>query len=126
DEVVADATPEQKLAVVAREMSGASVMMVGDGINDAPALATATVGAALGARGIAASSRAADVVLLKPRLTLVPEAIRIAQRTRRIALQSIVAGLVLSAAGMGAAAFGYLDPVAGAILREAVDIAVIL
>jgi len=126
DEVVADATPEQKLAVVAREMSGASVMMVGDGINDASALATATVGVALGARGITASSQAADVVLLKPRLTLVPEAIRIAQRTRRIALQSIVAGLVLSAAGMCAAAFGYLDPVAGAILREAVDIAVIL
>lgn len=126
DEIVANATPEQKLHVVAREMNDESVMMVGDGINDAPALATATVGVALGARGITASSEAADVVLLKPRLTLVPEAIRIAQRTRRIALQSIIAGLVLSAGGMIAAAFGYLEPVAGAILQEAIDVAVIL
>jgi len=126
DGVVANATPEHKLAVVTEEMGTASVMMVGDGINDAPALATASVGIALGARGATASSEAADVVLLKPRLILIAEAIRIAQETKRIAWQSIVAGLLLSAAGMTAAAFGYLDPVAGAFLQEAIDIAVIL
>lgn len=126
DALVADATPGKKLAVVSDEMRAGPVMMVGDGINDAPALATASVGVALGARGATASSEAADVVLLKPRLTLIPEAIAIARRTRAIAMQSIVAGLMLSGIGMAMAAFGYLDPVAGAFIQEAIDIAVIL
>ena len=125
DELVADATPAQKLAVVADEMRRGAVMMVGDGINDAPALAAATVGIAMTARGVSASSEAADIVVLKARLGLVSEAVAIARRTRAIALQSIVAGLALSAAGMAAAAFGYIGPIAGAFLQEAIDVAVI-
>ncbi|MBN9035114.1 MAG: heavy metal translocating P-type ATPase [Rhizobiales bacterium] len=125
DELVADATPAQKLAVVADEMRRGPVMMVGDGINDAPALAAASVGIAMTARGVSASSEAADVVILKTRLGLISEAVSIARRTRGIALQSIVAGLVLSALGMAAAAFGYIDPIAGAFIQEAIDVAVI-
>ncbi len=126
DAVVADCTPEGKVAMVRAEGRAGPVMMIGDGVNDAPALAAAHVGIAMGARGAAASSEAADAVVLVDRLDLLARAIRIARRTLRIARQSVAAGIGLSALGMVAAALGHLTPVQGALLQEAIDVAVIL
>jgi P-type E1-E2 ATPase len=126
DVVQADLTPDEKVLLVQAEREGGPVMMVGDGVNDAPALAAADVGVAMGARGAAASAEAADVVLLVDHLDRLLPGIEIAQRARRIALQSVVAGIGLSVAGMIAAALGYLTPVEGALLQESIDVAVIL
>jgi heavy metal translocating P-type ATPase len=126
DESLGDLTPADKLAIVAREAKAATVMMIGDGVNDAPALAAADVGVALAARGAAASSEAAGVVVLVDGLAPLAEAVRIAQRTRVIALQSVFVGLGLSLAAMLVAAAGYLPPLQGALLQEAIDVAVIL
>jgi heavy metal translocating P-type ATPase len=126
DAAHADLSPAGKIDVVRAERAAAPTVMVGDGINDAPALAAADVGVAMGARGATAAAEAADVVLLVDRLDRVADAIVIAVRTRGIALQSIGVGMALSAAAMIAAAFGYLPPVAGALLQEAIDVAVIL
>jgi heavy metal translocating P-type ATPase len=126
DEVRSDCSPAEKVAVVAAEQARQPTVMIGDGLNDAPALAAANVGVAMGARGATASSEAADVVILVDRVDRVAEAVSIAQRTRAIALQSIVVGLGLSGIAMIFAAFGYIPPVAGAFLQQGVDIAVIV
>ncbi|WP_082552376.1 heavy metal translocating P-type ATPase [Methylobacterium sp. Leaf456] len=126
DDLTADLDPSGKTAIVARERRHGPVMMVGDGINDAPALAAADLGVALGARGAAAAAEAADIVLLVDTLDPLPQAMRIARRVRAIALQSVLAGLGLSLAGMVAAALGHLTPLQGALLQEAIDVAVVL
>jgi len=126
DAVLADRVPSDKVEAVRSEQRLHPTIMVGDGINDAPALASADVGIALGARGASASSEAADVVILADRLDRVGEAIMIAQRARRIAIESIVAGMGLSTLAMLAATFGWLLPVPAAIVQEVIDVAVIL
>lgn len=126
DAVLSDRVPSDKVDAVAMESRLHPTLMVGDGINDAPALAAADVGVALGARGASASSEAADVVIVVDRLDRVSEAVSIARRSRRIAVQSIVVGMGLSGIAMAFAAAGWLAPVAGALAQEAIDVAVIL
>lgn len=126
DGLRAGLTPDEKVLLVLAERKNGPVMMVGDGVNDAPALAAADVGVAMGVRGAAASAEAADVVLLVDRLDRLGSGLEIARASRRIALESVVAGIGLSVLGMIAAAFGYLTPVQGALLQEVIDVAVIL
>ncbi|HET8713583.1 MAG TPA: heavy metal translocating P-type ATPase [Gemmatimonadales bacterium] len=126
--VRANLLPGDKVAAV-RELTqhhGGSVVMIGDGINDAPALAAATVGVAMGAHGTAVSAEAADVVLLVDDIARVGDAMVISRRMRRIALQSIIAGLGISAVLMVIASLGHITPAAGAIMQEALDAGVIL
>jgi heavy metal translocating P-type ATPase len=126
DAVRSELTPDQKVLVVLSERKDGPVMMVGDGINDAPALAAADVGVAMGARGATASAEAADVVILVDHLDRIVPAMEIARRSRLIALEGVFAGMGLSLIGMVAAALGYLTPVEGALIQEAIDVAVIL
>jgi len=126
DAIHSELAPQDKVAVVLAERERGPVMMVGDGVNDAPALAVADVGVAMGATGSSAASETADVVLLVDHIGRIQEALAIAVRSRDIAVQSVVAGIGLSVAGMVAAAFGLISPVQGALLQEAIDVAVIL
>jgi len=127
DGLHAGLTPDRKVLTVLTERGRAGpVIMVGDGVNDAPALAAADVGVAMGVRGAAASAEAADVVLLVDRLDRLLPGIEIARGARAIALESVAVGLGLSVAGMVAAALGHLSPVEGALVQEAIDVAVIL
>jgi heavy metal translocating P-type ATPase len=126
DHLLSDRTPAQKVEAVVSERARGVTLMVGDGVNDSPALAAADVGVALGARGETAAVEAADAVLTVDRLDRLGDAIEIARRSRAIALQSVVAGMTLSFAAMAFAALGHLPPVAGALVQEAIDGAVIL
>ncbi|WP_285797339.1 heavy metal translocating P-type ATPase [Micromonospora sp. NBRC 107095] len=126
DDVVARCSPHEKVARVRTESDRAVTVMVGDGINDAPALATAGVGVALGATGATASADVADAVLSVDRLDRLADAVEIARRSRTIAAQSAGVGMGLAVVAMIAAAFGLLPPVAGAFLQEGIDVAVIL
>jgi heavy metal translocating P-type ATPase len=124
DETYAGVMPEGKVEIARKETEAAPSLFLGDGINDAPALMTATVGVAFGSSDI--TSEAAGAVIVEPSLAKVDELLHISRRLRRIALQSAVGGMVLSVLGMFVAAAGYLPPVAGALAQEAIDLAVVL
>lgn len=128
DEVHAELFPEDKVAAV-RAATGAGktvTMMVGDGVNDAPVLAVADIGAAMTDGTSTAASESAQVVIMNDNIAAVPRAIAIARRTKRVMLQAVLAGLVLATIGMIAAAFNLIPVVVGAFLQEAIDVVSIL
>ncbi|MFM8703992.1 MAG: heavy metal translocating P-type ATPase, partial [Planctomycetia bacterium] len=124
-EVHAGIQPEGKLRLVEQATAEAPTLFVGDGINDAPALAAATVGIAMGAASDV-TSEAAGAVVMDTALERVDELLHIGRRLRSIALQSAVGGMAASLIGMGFAAAGFLPPAAGALVQEAIDVAAVL
>ena len=127
DKAIARRLPDDKVRIIHElEAQGHRVLMVGDGINDAPALATATVGMALGSQGLTAAATAADTVLLSTDILRVVKAIRLGRWVMHVALQGIWVGMALSGIAMLLAAFGLITPAAGAILQEGIDVIVIL
>jgi heavy metal translocating P-type ATPase len=123
-DVLAECLPEDKVRAVEQQPQRL-VMMVGDGVNDAPVLAVADVGVAMGARGSTAASESADVVVMTDDLIKAAEAVRIGRRTMRVALESIWIGIGLSIGLMVVAAFGYIPAIIGAVTQELVDLATI-
>jgi P-type E1-E2 ATPase len=123
--VHAGQSPEEKVAITRAETARAPTLFLGDGINDAPALVTATVGVAFGSHA-EITSEAAGAVIMDASLRRVDELLHIGRRMRRVALQSAVGGMVLSMGGMALAAAGYLPPVAGAVFQEVIDLAAVL
>jgi len=126
EHIYAGATPEEKLKLVNEETHRRKTLFVGDGINDAPAMLAATASVALGGQNSNVTAEAADAVVMDSSLRKVDELMHIARRTRSIALQTAIGGMVLSGVGMLFAAFGLLPPMAGAIAQEIIDLAAVL
>jgi P-type E1-E2 ATPase len=125
DRIYASQTPEEKVAITRREIERAPTLFIGDGINDAPALVTATVGLAFGHQS-EITTEAAGAVIMDTSLKRVDELFHLAGRMRRIALQSAVGGMCLSVIGMCVAFGGWLPPVGGAVVQEIIDLAAVL
>jgi P-type E1-E2 ATPase len=124
-EIHAGKSPEEKLSIVREQTAKGPTIYVGDGINDAPAMVSATVGVAMDS-GNDVTTQAAGAVIMDNQLGRIDELIHISARMRRVALQSAVGGMAISVIGMVAAAFGWLPPVAGALGQEIIDIVAVM